>query len=207
MPHYPPPNNPQVVKAALIFARDTRELVNTFHFSRLSGWDTPRMRQLARDLVTWWTSLYRQAVPSAVSLVQVQIRLYDLANPLAVDWPVSPAVPGVRSGPPEAGNVSLTISERTGLAGRAHRGRVYVPSIAEADVPGNDIASSSLIALLATAAANLIFGFTTSEGIWGVFHRPNITPHPLDNKIDNVTSYVIEDIIDSQRRRLPGRGR
>lgn len=207
LPHYPPPNNPQVVKAALIFARDTRELVNTMHFSRLAGWDVARMTQLARDLVTWWNSLYSQAVPNNIALTQVQVRLYDPANPLAVDLPVSPPTVGRRTGASEAGNVSLTMSERTGLAGRAHRGRIYIPAVGEVDVPSSDIASSALVTLLGTAIANLIFGFTTSEGVLGIFHRPQLLPHPLDNKIDNVTSYVIEDIIDSQRRRLPGRGR
>lgn len=207
MPVYPVPNNPKVVKAALLFSRDTRQFVNTMHFSRIGGWDVPRMTLLANDLKTWWNTIYKTSIPAAVALEQVQIRLYDPTNPLGVDLAVTPSIPGTRPGVAEAANVSLTLSERTGKAGRAHRGRFYAPSLAEGDVSATDTASSVLVTQLSNAIANLVFGFTTSEGLFSVFHRPGLLPHPLDNTFDLVTSWVVENIVDSQRRRLPGRGR
>lgn len=207
MPHYPPPNNPNVVKAALVFQRDTRQLVNTLHFAHVGGWDLARMTTLAGDLKTWWNTIYRTAVPAAVALTQVQVRLLDPSNPLAVDFPVAPSIPGTRAGTSEAANVSLSLSERTGLAGRAHRGRIFMPSVSEIDVSVTDQATSVLVGLAANAIANLIFGFTTTSAFPCVFHRPGLLPRPLDNLYDLVTSYVVEDLIDSQRRRLPGRGR
>ena len=208
MPTYPPPDNPLVVRASLIFSRDTRVFVNTFHFSRAAGWTLTNMGDLASDLVDWWTNIYRGAIPSAVALTQVQIRKYDPTNPLAVDFPVSPPVPGTRTGAPDAGNVTLTMSERTGLAGRAYRGRVYVPSLSEADVSDTDTLASVAVAVLANAIGGIIgSSWSSSGGILGVFHRPTLVSHLLDNTITNVTGYIIENIIDSQRRRLPQRGR
>lgn len=207
MPHYPPPNNPLVCKAALIFQRDTRNLVNTLHFTRSPSWNLAQMTTLANDLKAWWNTIYRTGVPPAVLLSQVQVRLLDPGNPLAVDLPVIPAIPGTRAGNPDAGNVTVTLSERTGLAGRAHRGRIYAPSLTEADVGDTDLLSSVAVTQFSNAIANLIFGFSTNGATPVIFHRPQLIPHPLDNTFDIVTTWVLENIIDSQRRRLPGRGR
>lgn len=207
MPVYPPANNPLVVKAALMFTRDTRNLVNTLHFTKSAGWNLASMTVLAQDLKNWWSTIYRASIPPAVALSQIQIRLLDPTNPLAVDLPVIPTIAGTRAGSPDAGNVSVTLSERTGLAGRAHRGRIYAPSLMETDVSDTDTLASVTVTSLANAIANLIFGFSTNSAFPVIFHRPGLIPKPLDNAFDLVTSYVLENIIDSQRRRLPGRGR
>jgi hypothetical protein len=137
----------------------------------------------------------------------LQLRVYNPALPLALDLPIVPAEAGTRIGVPEAGNVTVTMSERTGLAGRAFRGRMYVPGISENDSLANDTISSVLAGLLSTAMQNLITTLFSAPEEMAIFHRPHIPPHPLDNLTTFVTSYVIENILDSQRRRLPGRGR
>lgn len=204
---YPHPNNPNIVKVAMIFARDTRTLVNTFHVFNATGWNLGTMTTLANAAVTWWNTVYKLAIPGVVALTGVQVRLYDPANPLAVDIPVSPASPGTRAGTAEVGSASVSLSERTGLAGRAYRGRIYAPGVSESDVTSDDKLVSAAAVLFGNAIANLVFGALPAGNILHIFHRPLPVPKPRDNTSNPVNTYVIESLVDSQRRRLASRGR
>lgn len=208
MPIYPVPNNPLIVKTALIFQRDTRTMVNVLHWWRAAGWDLSQMLSQAIALKNWVDTYYRAVFPPQTSLVQVQVRKYDPAAPLAQDYAVSPVLLGTRGTVSEAANVTSTLSLRSGLAGRAYRGRIYVPGLSESDVAQNDQLASSLVSLLTTAAVQLVTSVGTFNGSQPVvFHRPLPVPKPLDNTFTPINSYVIENIVDSQRKRLPLRGR
>jgi hypothetical protein len=94
------------------------------------------------------------------------------------------------------------VSERANLAGRAYRGRIYLPSISESDVIFNDTISAALISGVAAFASGFLAAFPPggANGTLSIFHRN-------DNLFSTVLSIVVEALIDSQRRRLPGRGR
>jgi len=201
------PNNPNVCKVSLIFARDVREAINTFHVDRAGGWSLADMANLATRVHTWYSTYYKQCIPTNIALQVISLRVYNPVAPLAYDLPISPGEAGTRTGTAEAANVTITMSERTGLAGRAFRGRMYVPGISENDALANDTASSVLTSLLSTAMAQLIVALFNAPEVMAVFHRPHIPPHVLDNTATQVLTYVIENVLDSQRRRLPGRGR
>ena len=196
----PIPNNPDVVKVAMVYARDTRQFINTLHFAQVGGWTLPNLQLLATDIVAWWEDFYRLHLSSEVSLQQVQVRLLDPSNPLAWDFAPSPSIPGSVNQPSSPSNVSLTMSWRTGLAGRKYRGRIYAPGILEGDAQPFDDASAILVATLANAASNLLAGAIEGNGRLVIFHL-------LSNTFTYVTSAVIESLLDSQRRRLAGRGR
>jgi len=195
-----PPNNPNVVRAALIMARDTRQIINTMHIDQPGGWTLGDLTTLGAALKTWFDTYYKLLLPSAYSLNTIQLRVYNPAVPLALDYSVTPPIAGTRPGAAEAGNVSLTMSERTGLAGRKYRGRMYVAGVSETDVSATDTISSTVVALASNAMANLIVSALPGIASLNIFHR-------ADNTTTEVISYVIENILDSQRRRLPGRGR
>ena len=195
----PLPDNPLVCKAAMIYRRDTRTFVNTLHFSRAGGWTIGDMQQLASALVTWWQDELRDAVVSNVALVQVQVRQYDPDNPQAVDLNVVP-IPGLAAGAPEPANVTSTISWRTGLAGKKFRGRIYVPGYAEGQTANDDTLISSVVTLLTQAASVFLLSTLPAGTNPVVFHIADAT-------FTQITSFVVEFILDSQRRRLPARGR
>jgi hypothetical protein len=183
----------------MVYSRDTRTYINVVHLFKAAGWTLTAMQQAAVDLRDWWINQYRVSIPSAVSLTQVQMRLYDPANPLAYDLGVTPS-PGLRAFTPESGNVTLTMSWRTGLAGRKFRGRIYVPGLCVTDVSSTDTVASVITAALSVAAQALYSGALSGGVVPAVFHRSTATYTP-------VNSHVIEALVDSQRRRLAGRGR
>lgn len=204
---WPHPNNPRVLKVTLVFKRDTRTLLNVFHVSRPIAWDNAAIIAFSAIVQNWFNANYKGVIPSDIALSQMQFRKQDPADPLAYDVNLSPALAGTRGAPTEAANATVTMSARTGFAGRAYRGRMYVPGLIEGDVTADDRISSALAVGLANAANQLIAVLITWGVNWCIFHRPGLVPKPLDNTFTNVTSYVIENILDSQRRRLPSRGR
>lgn len=203
----PPPNNPSVVKISLIFAHDTRQYVNTLHVSKAPAWSLADLSELGVAVLAWYNTFYKLALTAGVALTTIQMRVLDPALPLALDMPVSPPSAGTRIGTMEAGNVTSTMSWRSGLAGRAFRGRSYIPGMPEPDVTADDRIASVLVSILANAAQQWVFGALPILVSSGIFHRPGVVPHPLDNVFTPLVTYVIENILDSQRRRLPGRGR
>ena len=195
----PPPNNPEVCRFTMVFKRDTRTFQNVMHVRSTAGWNLAEMEIAAQTFRDWWETQYRLQVPSVISLVQVQARLYDPASPLAFDLPVSPPLAGTGTAASEPGNVTTTLSYRTGLAGRKFRGRIYVVGYNESDVAVDDTISSSLVSRNAIAAGGII-------GIWPA-GQDLVVWHKDTNSFTPIISYVVENIIDSMRRRLPTRGR
>jgi hypothetical protein len=195
----PAPNNPDVVKVALIFSRDSRRFVNTFHCYHTGGWTTPDMLALALRFRDWWSTYYSVRIPSEIRLIEEQVRLLDPDNPLAVDHPEPSGIPGQLGQFAEAGNVTLALGKRTAYAGRRYRGRIYVPGLGETDVTPTDVIDSAATIAFSAAMQALLDSLTTASTPLVIFHKN-------DNLFSTVTSFVVDALVDSQRRRLAGRG-
>jgi len=196
----PPPNNPAVVRVAMLFSRDTRTFVNTFHCTKPSAWTVAQMATLANQFVTWWSTQYRNLSWIGISLTQVQVRLYDPSNPLAYDLTLGTPAPGVINTAPDPASATLSVSWRSGLAGRKYRGRFYTVGMVEAQSQDNDTVSSAYVITAGNIAAALLSDLLAAGIQLVIFHR-------VDNTLTPVISSIIENLVDSQRRRLAGRGR
>ena len=195
-----PPNNPAVARVAVIGNRDTREWVNTFHVAKPSGsLVAADLTEIANQMETFVNN-YRAAWPTVILADLIQVRKLDPSDPLAVDHPLVPPLAGLIPATAAPGNVTLALSERTGLAGRKFRGRFYTPGIADEDIVFDDRITSTLVSLLNSILAQYITQWTSTVFLPVIFHK-------FSNTYTPVISGVIEAILDSQRRRLPGRGR
>src|SRR4051794_36739577 len=126
-----PPFNVDVCRVTIFGSRDTRQILNTFHVSNTAGWSLPTMATLSNDVQAWINTQYKTLVPAPITWYLISVRLYNPSNPLAYDLSISPPIAATRAGVAEAGNVTATLSLRTGLAGRRYRGRMYVAAISE----------------------------------------------------------------------------
>lgn len=197
-----PPNNPQVARITYQMHRGTRVFENTFHVARSAGWNLAALATAVDAAYTLWNTYARVAMPSGISLYNVHGVVYDPTGfPYVYDHPVSPEIPGTLTGNIAPGNASVTVSERANLAGRKYRGRLYWPGIPAANVNQDDSVNGAMITLLATFGTQLLAAFNNGAGTGSlsIFHRNTNTYHA-------VASIVLEAILDSMRRRLPGRG-
>lgn len=195
----PPPNNPRVARVAMLFQRDTRTLVNTFHVSKATALTSADLINIAGIFSSWWTTAYRPYSASAVALKQVQVRKLDPSDPLAYDLDVSPPSAGAVGTNPDTAASTQTASWRTGFAGRKYRGRFYAVGLTEAATANDDSIGSSTTAALSNAALSLIASVVAASFQLVVFHK-------ADNTFTQILTAIVENLVDSQRRRLANRG-
>jgi hypothetical protein len=137
----------------------------------------------------------------AVSIqeIRAKTRHKDYTN-VQASWLPTVFTPGTGVGEVEPGNVALVVKLLTGAVGRSRRGRQYMFGLGENTVNGN-IALSGYLSALAVAFTRHLLGFTAASNTY----IPTVASRKLGVLYD-VIQFGIEAYIDSQRRRLTGRG-
>jgi len=211
MPFVPVPN---CVEAEIRMTWDLQEVENTLYFD---FGDTPTvggMVTLMNDLFDWWTTNMAPLIFGGVQLREIVVTDISSATGPQVSFTPPIAEFGSASGASLPNNVSFTVSFRTASRGRSFRGRNYVVGLTEGAVVGNTVDTAVVNAYIA-AYAELKNSPILDDGVWSVVSRfsgVNPTtgkPIPRTTGIATpITSVIVVDsTIDSQRRRLPGRGK
>jgi hypothetical protein len=116
--------------------------------------------------------------------------------------------PGSLGDPALPNNVTVAASLRSNLTGRSARGRWYWQGLTEPQVTGNAIAAGVLTSIDA-ALTNLQSSIDGAGFAWVIVsfftnNAPRVGGPVYFTVVDIV---FVDDVVDSQRRRLPGRGR
>jgi hypothetical protein len=133
-------------------------------------------------------------------IAQIECRyLGNIAGPI-VQLFITPPIAG--SAPVESvpGNVAFVIKLSSALPGRQFRGRKYFAGFVEADVSFNLLDGTRATAI-AGSVQDLITALATNGTPLSVVSKTHGTIVPV------VSAGYVDLYLDSQRRRLPGRGR
>jgi hypothetical protein len=194
-----PPNNFRIARLTWQMQRDTRTFDNTLHLYRAAGWTLADLISACNQAKTWWTTFAQPQLPNTVGLYNIHGQVYDpTGNPYVYDLAVSPVTYGALTNDSEPANVTLSCSLRAGLAGRAYRGRIYWPGFVVTDTNIDDTVASARLAGISNAIVGLLVAFASGTTPV-IFHRN-------DNLFSTIIGTVMENVLDSQRRRLPKRG-
>lgn len=211
MPFVPVPNTALI---EVVYEWDDQIVENTLYYKNTS---TPGLTELAALTDAIRAYIVDQLLPaltSAIQLVRVVGTLLDVVDGLQVfsttDLPIAGAG---GSGVPN--NVALCVSFKTANRGRSARGRNFIPGLPVAGVTNNTV-GSTLRTAFETAYTGLIgiggddgwsmvvvsrfSGFTIVDG------KKVPTPRTEGITYDITNTTIIDPTVDSQRRRLPGRG-
>lgn len=200
---------PDVALCELLFEVNGQQCENTLYFVVLGGIEIPTMEDLGGYINTWYTD---NVLPYLnASLLYKGNRLTDLTtstSPVVESLePVAVAGGITTTGLPN--NVAWTLQFKTAARGRSNRGRNYIVGISEASLSDNNTVST-------TFAADIVSGYQvlkTDPDIigtaqWVVASRWNNGVLRTTGQTAPVQSVGYADrTLDSQRRRLPGRGR
>lgn len=199
---------PNTALVQLVFDVGVNSVENTLYFNTtaVGGWTESALEDLANVVSTWWELEMAPFAASTVNLREVNATDLSVIN----SWfaSTSPTATGEKLTAIMPGNVTLAVSFRTGKIGRAYRGRNYVVGLTE-DVITIDTVNSATVSGLALAYADLPdMVFSVNENAsWVVVSRFIGNAPRLQGVTTPVTSIVIvDDTVDSQRRRLTGRG-
>ncbi len=196
----PPPNNPSVARVALETIRDSRHFVNTFHIARI---DNAAISVSDLDTITnlfadWWLNTYRLTCKNIIVGERVVATKLDPVAP--IQDPLARAAPGSYVlGAPTSAEVTAAISWRTGLAGRKFRGRFYHFGLPTDTFSTLDTMVGAYMTQLTQIGTTLLADLAAANLKAVIFHR-------ISNTYTPIVGLVVDQLVDSMRTRLAGRG-
>nr|CRY96131.1 hypothetical protein [uncultured prokaryote] len=133
--------------------------------------------------------------PSTLDQCRVYVKESSSAPAAIVGSSSNAAVAGTLT-PAQAPQISLVVTLEDGLAGRSHKGRIYLPFRASVDDPVAGI-NVGRAQTLATQVANFL-SLARTRGTGGVTLTPIVSSLTSTNPI---TRCSVDTILDTQRRR------
>jgi hypothetical protein len=186
---------------------DEQEIINTLHIRATGGWNGTTLAALAVTQAAWYTA----------HVVTLMGPLYTYAHTTCTDQAVDGGAQAIDnslagatggfSGNTLPNNCAFCVSFRTARTGRSNRGRNYVPALPEQQVARPNHMSLTYVSAIVAAYQQLLIP-STAGGEWVVVSRQHNKVVLSVANVEPITSVLaVDDTIDSQRRRLPGRGR
>lgn len=191
----------------LIFSQHNETVENTVYFRGSSSFDAGDLQDLAEAAETWWVNEMAPQVSNTVTLVTVRARAMHTQFGAVIDYTPDPQPIGELTSPALPNNVTLAIKFGSGLAGRRTRGRNFFVGLTEAQVAGNEVISAEAGAIV-TAYQNLNTSIqgTLPSVVHVVASRAGLEAPSFTGFTYPVIAYSTDGFVDSQRRRLAGRG-
>jgi len=196
---------PQTVRVEPVYLYDGQICTNITHYKYEVPVDAAELALFAAAWINEWVTNIKVAQPTNVTLTAVKVT--DLSSEFAPGVEFVGALPqnGSLTGVGLPNNVTVAVRLLTALRGRSYRGRSFHIGVRNTDTLLNQITATFANLLLTGYNAQRQISTTQSyqqvvvsryEG--GVLRAEGVaTP---------VTSVQVDRTIDSQRRRLPGRG-
>lgn len=154
------------------------------------GCDVEPGQLFTDEMADFWDDQIAPLTNNAYELQEVEARSDNLVSSTVVSNPGN--VENAYVSP----QVSALVKLVTGLPGRSNRGRIYLPGVLpEADVDQRGNISSARVGLLQLAMDNLATRLATVDGQFRILHSDVEAPTA-------VTSYVVQSVAATQRRRL-----
>lgn len=163
---------------------------------------------LANDLLSWYVTSMIPNLNEAFTLNKVRAKSFG-----AADGPVADAfavdVVGANTGEAVPNNVDPCITFRSATGGRSGHGRNYIPAMGNSDVNGNMLDAVTAGNIITAYNQIIDGGGAELHGlVWSIVSYRTagaVRPVPFSFPVTQVG--FTDLIVDSQRRRLPGRGR
>ena len=210
MPFVPVPNTIEVESR---YIWSGQQVETTSYFEKADGWTLSDISDWLDQMNVIIQEELLPLLSTAIQFVELVARLLDTASSIGFSLPISPAVSGGEDFPAVPNNSTYTISFKTGLTGRSFRGRNYVPGIPDNKRIENTIDSAFRTGLLAFYSTLRTAASENSTPMVVVSRYSGVDPDTgkpiprVTGVTTNVASISTADLVlDSQRRRLPGRG-
>lgn len=202
MPFQPAEN---VVAANMYFTWQGQQVMNKIHF--IMDPITPQgMSDLAAQVYIWWVTHLSTIVSSTVLLRGVEVVDLTTQDGGTAFYANNPLQGGSNLTESVVNSTSLAVSLKTGGRGRSRRGRIFHIGLVDELVANNRVSQAGLNALL-NGYGELMDATTISAGQFCVLSRQfNNVKRPVASAATVTAVSFANDVIDNQRRRLPGRG-
>lgn len=204
--------NPLVARLVARGLMANQEIINVTHWQQVSevAPTVADLQDLAARYVSWWSTFISPIVGAGYTLNEIVVTAMDAPPALQIAFSDTLPAAGDAAGELLPANVAACVTVSGGTTGRSSRGRFYLAGLTENATVG------STFTVPTVAAINLAFSalLLDSEGEpfsgWelGIYSTElNSLPRPTGLFTPATSASLRDNIVDSQRRRLPGRGR
>lgn len=199
---------PNTLMAELRFLYGTVKAENTLYFTGSAGVTPALASSLAAQLAAWWNTNFKTPSPTIMNLSEVYITDLTTQTSFTVSYTTGLPSAGLSAVDPLPFNCAHCVSFRTAQRGRSGRGRNYVMGLTDSEANASVIQTTRLN--LDVAAYQALIGagtFVAGLQFCVVSRYTNGAPRTVGLAIPITSVLSVDTIIDSQRRRLPGRGK
>jgi len=197
---------PDVAQFNIRGTLDNQRIENPLYFRNVNTWDVEGLEAAAGLVADWFEDNILPIVTTDYVLREVYAIDLTTENSGSATHTVAASTQGLDASPALPNNVAICVSFRTAQRGRSFRGRNYIAGLTEGDVTGNTIAAAQSSALV-TAYGQLFSLFPPGGAFWVVVSRFTANlPRTVGISTPVTSVLIVDSTVDSQRRRLPGRG-
>lgn len=162
---------------------------------------------LLAEFVTKWNATMKVYMPSDLSLTGLKVLDLSSQSGWTLFYQTGLPIAGTSAGASLPNNCAVVLTKRTFNRGRSYRGRIYQPGLTELHTTSNQVQGTPLAAMLA-------FWDDMRFYATGVVDYQMVVASRFQNHVQlsvgeatDVTGITSDGVVDSQRRRLPGRGK
>jgi len=199
---------PLCAQAELIYSWASQQCETVLHYTLDDAWTTVQLQSLGDALITKWNTNIKPLMGSTLSLTSVVCTDLQAQNGASITRAGGLPSAGTQTGDVLPNNCALVMTKRTDNRGRSFRGRIYSPAIPEPQISGNSPSGAFVTQLVngwSQFMAVTIAGPLTAQLVV-VSKYSNNNPRVIGITTP-VVSITSDGVMDSQRRRLPGRGK
>lgn len=186
---------------------------NVYYVENQAAWDAAALFLLAAVFGEWWIGELAPDMPLALTLTRILCRDMTTSSSPGIEYTTDLPHSGEQSVEALPNHVTVAVKWITGLIGRSFRGRTYHLGLADAGVAANAI-TPTLHGILNAAYNQLRSNVSTADVDWRMvvasfYSGVDVNGDPIPRAtavLTPILNAVIDLIVDSQRRRLPGRG-
>lgn len=196
-----------VVQGDISFIIDGQTVEITVHVAFPTAVVLSTLNLLAANILNWWDTSFRSIISDELNITGVTLTDLTTATSASIFYPYAGSNPaGVVTGGAVPNNATAVVTKRTDSRGRSFRGRNYIPGVPDAAVNDAVQLSSTFVVDALLSWASLDAALAGSGGTPVVLSKFTAGAPRGHGVATNITAYSMDDLIDSQRRRLAGRG-
>lgn len=196
---------PDTAQFEVRYIDDGQKVENVYHVDDATPWDATTLAAMCAVFVNWWDVSMQPLVSDAVQLVGIVAKDMSAEFGVGIDYATGLPLTGGNTSGDFPNNVTLAVKWSTGLSGRSFRGRTYHIGLSKNQVAGQIVVATPLANIVAAYNA-LIADVDAAGGALSVASRFDGGVERTSGVTTHILSASADPVIDSQRRRLPGRG-
>lgn len=183
-----------------------QEMINTFYAQMPGGYAIADIEALAGAVDDWVAAEFRPQMPNNYTYVSTDVRGLNSAIDLQATDNAS-AGTGAASPTTLSNNAALSVKRGSGFTGRGARGRIYLPPPTPDLMSDDNHISAGGVTAYQTMLVALDAVISGAGWIPVIVHRVEAGVPLAVAVVFTITEWIVVDnVIDSMRRRLPGRG-